>query len=306
MRSDRPIILHGTASVTANAVRGVDDETTLKNPLRAWTQINGIRFLMTTASIFRFSTAATRVRLHIGKHYLTHGFVPLWLLGRVIDDFRERDGAVAAAVSVYWRFPSPLYIPPGEYLVPEFYGQNYLDGTALGSQTVRVQYLARELPEGVRPPDEITIPWVAPYIPASIAAGAAADLVNSNEADLVNPHREVLAVDRFIGRILVNTYDPINYADPTTVNVNTRAYSDLTTVRMEDSAGHIIVRDPTPFGALFSVIDRSWEVRGTLLRPNGYITAYVEYDYSATVTGTLQPHIAMHGRRVINAGELGW
>lgn len=311
--TERSIILHGTAMLASEAITGVQSEVGLKNPLRTGTWIDAIRFTIPNpdapprVAAVANPASSIRVRLHVGRQYLTNGFVPIWLLGRVLDDLREWPFASPPAppgelapyqVHVFWSFRTPIYLPPGAYLVPEFQTVRYPDSANpfVLSQSVRIEYLARAT---TKAPREVTLPWVAAWLPPVVAGGSPPGNVSSTEADLINPHAEALAIDRFIGRLLVASVDPLSSWETTQFVPFVDAYSHLTRIWAEDSAGHILIRDPTPFGALFSTISRTWEIRGAGLRPHGFITAHLDYNYSGLVGANLQPHIALQGRRTV-------
>jgi hypothetical protein len=221
-----------------------------------------------------------RMRLRLGSEELTKGFVPLGCLGKVLND--ETSMGNGGHNSFVWRLPKPLYVPPSELLVPSFFTAP--GASAPNDYPHEVSYAGYSL-EGEPPPSEVHLPWASAWVPRKVLVPA--DVATSQNyidisktGDFPNPFPVPLHVQRFIGRYEFGTYSE-------SANVGQDLAGFLTTVTATDSAGNILVRDPTPFSHLFSPIDRCWTVNA-VLPPKGFYRFRMERNFAgyAVYSGT--------------------
>lgn len=232
--------------------------------------------------------------LVMGNHKITNGSIPVWNFGRAENLEGESKGAGANSFQSYsWRLPRPLYVPAGAVVAPKF--------THTGFTTqpinVRVGYSARTT---FVKPKRIYLPWVAKYISKAFNPLQNADVDNSTELDLVNPHAEPLHLQRFVGRTLKIRSDGVaNEDDPQSFG------SQYLTMRMTDSYGRPIVRSYTPFRSVFGAITRSWDLdNGAVLDPESYYLVNLkkaESDLGSDADAAAQAFISMVGWRELGA-----
>jgi hypothetical protein len=156
---------------------------------------------------------------------------------------------------------------------------------------VRVGYYARTV---FTKPKVVYVPWVACYTSKAFNPLSAAGVDSSSETDLVNPHPEVLHLQRFTGRLVTNL-------NATLTNERCPALgSKYLQVRMTDSYGRPIIRSYTPFAAAFQGATRSWEVDGAELDPDAYYIIQLRKDAESifvSPTAQAQAFVSMVGWR---------
>lgn len=292
-----------TPSLNANAEFGVTDESRLKNPHGTPILIDEIRFNVQPAnaagSADRHVAGDLRVQLKLGRVPLTNGFVPIWSLclgvnqtfGANAEQVVQQSGDRAVAPSLYtWHLPKPLYVPTGGYLDPLFQNAAVHFNTA---KTCRIVYAGRVLSADAPIPEKIHVPWATAFVGASKAAGTDTT-EQSREHHLVNPFDVPLKVQRFIGRLaqVIGSFAEA----PSAGAVD--AALQLATIRMVDSGGRIVIRDPTPFNHVFSIKDRAWTVNA-VLPPRGFYVAYFDERYSSLSGNAIQVFLSMIGHRTV-------
>lgn len=290
-----PLLLQ--AQITLNYVGGelgLADSTTLENPFQGPMWIDEIRFripatnAMTTPS---YAWAGLRAKFTLAGIPLTNGFVPLGLLGKVLNDsvtLGEQDVGDGSPSIFTWKLPRPIYIPAREFLRPTL----YLEPGAVFSpntfpRTVTIIYACRPVAKGTPPPEKINLPWVTffkpPYITMTTADGGSDAIDQSQPSDIFNPWPQNLHVQRFVGRLMgIPSGEDQNHMSIASANINltTGLPTSGTFVTAQDSFNNILVRDPTPFAHLFDFIDRAWTVNA-VLPPKGFYLFTVDRNWTA-------------------------
>lgn len=296
-----------TRSIPANGAEGVTDQLRLQNPRKTPILIDEIRFNVSPGAstvAVRHVAGDLRVDLRLGRTPLTNGFVPIWNLclgvnqsfGAGIASVPDQGGDFARAPSLYtWHLPRPLYIPANDHL--DVTVQNiavHFDT----SKTCRVVYAGRVIDPKAPVPDVIDVPWATAFVGTANAAGTDAT-EQTREHHLNNPFKVPLRVQRFIGRISQVNGSRADAASAAAVN----AALQYVTIRMVDSQGKVVIRDPTPFSHVFSIKDRAWTVNA-LLPAHGFYIAYFTEDYSPLAGNALQVYLSMIGHRQVRLKEL--
>lgn len=284
--------LHLSASVLLNSgSTGSVNPAVLKNPMGQDMEILEIKFELSSQSAKARGLGGTvLVSLALDALKLTNASVPLWSFGRAENLSGELKTSSNTApthgfLSYSWRLPRPLFVPAGSAVIPDFNHR----GDIPNSINLRVGYSARTVKTK---PRVVYIPWVARYISEAFNL-ADAGAFSSNELDLVNPHDEVLHLQRFTGRTLWQT---------TTAVAENQALltSRYLRMRMVDSYGRPLARTFMPFGAIFAAGSRSWEMdNGTVLDPKSFYIVDLQKDAMTSVAGYGQAQVAMVGWREV-------
>ncbi len=276
-----PLILQAQISPPAGGGSfGLADSTKLENPFQGPMWLDEIRFKLPGSEAGTLDTQAwsrLAVELKLGETPLTNGYVPISLLGKVLNDsesFGENSGGATVSPGAFtWKLPKPLFIPAREFLRPTMYFQPYSGAPA---KVVTIMYVCRPLPKGTPPPLVMQIPWVTYFKPPDLScalASPATDTTNdSTPADLYNPWDEELHVQRFVGRLMGQNYgENQNHMSIASANINltTEALASGTLVSAQDSFNNILIRDRTPFAHVFDFLDRAWTVN-CILAPKGF------------------------------------
>lgn len=273
-----PILMSsGLLTLAANQQQEVSDPTRFQNPFRTPMFIDEIRFVM----VGGWSQNFLQAKFRLGRTPLSRDYTPIGNFGRSLR---------ASARILTWRLPKPLYVPANEYLVP------HVRNTYTSSQQIEVIYAGRSLAANAPVPKSIFVPWVAAYQPAGVTtpAGNGNTIVASSEADIVNPFDVSMYVQRFLGRYQTNVSLVANQGEAT------GEFLDNTYIRAVNHEGTILVKDSTPFGALFDYTTKAWPA-GTVLPPKGFFLFEVERDFGsiASATQTTAPIISMVGYREV-------
>lgn len=276
----------------------------LKNPMGQDMELLEIKFELSGSAVGGLVAAfgaTIGCELMLGQHKITGSAVPVWNFGRAENLTAETKydnnagGDDLAFVSYSWRLPRPLYIPAGAVLTPKFSH----NGMVAAAVNTRVGYSARTI---FARPKVLYMPWVASYKSKAFNPISAAGVDNSSELDLVNPHPEVLHLQRFVGRALV-----ISAADGSTGELGSQAFcSQSLSLRMTDSYGRPVVRDYTVFDQVFSALTRSWDMdNGAGLDPQSYYLVNLKKAAATYGVGntndSAQAFISMVGWRELGA-----
>ncbi len=296
-----PLLLQAQIIVPAGGGSfGVADSTRLTNPFQAPMWLDEIRFRLPTNA---HQYAGMRVLLELGETPLTNGFVPIATLGKVLNDSRTNGEFVAVSAEVVpncftWKLPKPLFIPAREYLRPTMYFDTF---SGAATNPVTIIYCCRPLPKNTPTPQTMQIPWVTyfqpPYLSCSSGTPAVDTINQSTLSDLFNPWDEELHVQRLMGRLLVRGTnsggDEDNHMSLVSAKVNltpgqttSGQVTTGTLVSAQDSFNNILVRDTTPFGHVFDIIDRSWTVNA-ILPPKGFYLFTVDRLWSNYLPATV-------------------
>lgn len=269
---------------------GLADTTVLENPFQGPMWLDEIRFSM---SPFTASNAwgSFKVELKLGDVPLTNGFVPMSLLGKM-QNCSTVAGETSNAPHVFiWKLPKPLFIPTRELLRPTMYYDNV--GAPAQAQTITITYACRPLPKDTPTPKKLHIPWVSYFKPVSVTTPGATDRTDhSTPADIFNPFKQDLHIQRFVGRLMGNIVGGANkLMDLASAKIDLATSNPTvgTFVSAQDSFNNILIRDPTPFAHVFDVVDMSWTVNCTL-PPQGFYVFTIDRlwsGYGGTFTGTI-------------------
>jgi len=274
-----PILLSGVITPPGiGATQGLADSSLMQNPFNTPMWIDEVRMRRVSGS---GNSLDTHLKLTLGRIPVTHGFVPVGALGKRLAGFTS-NGDFDDPLYLTWRLPRPLLIPAGEYLVPMLYAASSASGW-------RISYAGRSLPKEFAIPPIVQVPYATPFVAATRVDPTDDTTQVSHETDLVNVFDVPLFVQRFVGRLLVDSA------------WNAYASRELLMLRMYDSIGKILVRDETPFGHVFSELEDSWTVH-TQLAPKGFYTATLLENYSllARGAGAVQAAITLVGHREVD------
>lgn len=323
-----PIILQTRITVPAGGSMGVADPTKLENPFQGPMWLEEIRFrLPTLAAGPGVGWSSLRVELKLGDIPITNGYVPISLLGKVLNEgsFGNTTINTNAAVtneiwlqSYTWKLPKPLYIPAREYLKPQMYFDPYPGAAPID---VVITYSCRPIPAGTPPPAKIRLPWVAFYQPPYIAVPTnGSDVFNTSApSDLYNPFQQDLHVERFLGRFMVQggyALPGLGFSDgedgyafgdlnSARVDLTTTLPTQGTFVSGQDSFNNILIRDPTPFAHVFDFLDRAWTVHATL-PPQGYYLFKIDRMWGNYNPTTISPTPAPGFSATVGISMVAW
>lgn len=278
--------------LAVKAQLAISDPTRLRNPLQAPMYIDSIVIY----NVFDESHLGDiQVRFRLGAEYLTNGYVPLLTFDRLPNTSLGLSESSIGAACYIWRFKKPLYVPANGYLVGELWNTGTTQNATYND--IVVTYRGRSLPRNFRP-REVHLPWCASFIPPSIDLTTPADSKQqSKKTDLVNPFNVPFHVTRFNGSIC-HASKPSFFSTAKGIFL----LDEQTTVRLTDSTGGIIVRDPTPLGHLCQILDASWQMNA-IIKPRQFWIANMEFNYSALTFTTLfpiiQPFVAISGYRTL-------
>lgn len=223
----QPVILNDTITVPANtkiSPTGIG----LQNPFQVGLLIDAIRIVTVPVAVPDSFNSSVRVRFMLDN-------VP-------ITDYTHLS-CLHTTVSNKWVLDTPLYVPPRGYLVPDLWNSNEWN---VGTATIQVTYYCRKTFER---PTKIKVPWVCEFVTPAMDGGANITVV-SKPTDLRNPFEDAITVKRFMGRVSSSGLSANNSA---------LLRFQYLAVSMFDHQRRIVVRDKTPFGALFNVNDSSWQ-----------------------------------------------
>jgi hypothetical protein len=305
-----PILLSAVANGVVPGTEVQLNPQLLRNPFNTPMLINEVRVSVEQGSV---TGGSVHVELKLGRTPLTKGFVPAWLLGKMLNSIEMNNAALTNTYT--WRFPKPLFVPAAELLSASIRYRNDLFGTlppvpAGIVNSVRVDYAGRTLPGNTAVPPILQVPFVAAYIapPVSVGVGAVVAYLNeSTEVDLCNPFNGPLYVQRFLGRLMVNNAGADIDAGVAGALVTNKydVWEHELLVRMTSSEGKITVRDEVPFGHLFSAVDRAWTVGDTLIRPKAFYRVTLRTGNLAAMGGgapyVCVPMVSMVGWREVES-----
>lgn len=295
------------------------DSNVMQNPSRNPCWIDEVRF------VFNSSDGATipfvAARLQVNRQMITNEFVPLWSLSKEINTlcpvgnqspFPNNQIQANQDVLVY-RPPVPIYVPRGCYLkvdltlFPPSFNYDSSDGREppILHQPTRIYcaFACRDIDPNDPIPATVSVPWVAKWLPPPFP-GQTRTRVQSTQSDLIAPFAQPLRVKSLLARALVIDNDMWKAGDAQGNIIP--ALFDTLLMRMRRVNGAIVVRDPTPFGQIFTGIDREWKM-DTIVEANSYFLAEIEAKLEAFDSvdfySAVYANIAMHGYRDVSMPE---
>jgi hypothetical protein len=270
----------------------------LSNPSRTPMLIDEIRFISPSALVNPFMYVDTQLKF--AWNQITNSFVPIGLLGGVFNrrflngsyvaqTLRTQVSNLTFSFVQVWRFPKPVYLDPNEIVSVEF-RLNEQFNAALATQfsttidnitfPITCAMVCRSLPIGTPPPKQLQMPWATHWRTVNFA-NAVETTDRSTVLNLVNPHREDLKIQAFVGRIFTQFDDAIeNRLDQFATGTNPALYERDITVTANHVNGAQLVKDPTPFGQVFSTVDNCW-YPNAILKPNDYYIFTMQADLRA-------------------------
>lgn len=272
-----PIIMDASKTIAVGATVAFHDESRLRVPCARGMFLDEIRIIAPeNPAVAPFGNAQVKFRFRTWD--ITNDLVNIRFLG-------PRFTSLVANSQVWqtcWRLPKPMFIPQGELLIPTI-KNGYPAG---GSNKFIVAYVGRELPDEEPVPREVTLPFIADYLPTLPVPVATAFDLESTSNQICNPFSEPLYVYRLMGGYVTPSFDlGRQYLD---------SYKEQLTVMITDSHGETIVRDATPFSHLFPQRGPGWLVK-TVLQPGDYWRVVLHGEAASTV----QPEIAMFGYHTV-------
>lgn len=286
-----PIILQAqiTLPVTGGEF-GLADTTRLENPFQGPMWLDEIRFRMPISTAggdaSPLAWSNLKVSLKLGEIPLTHGFVPIGLLGKVLNDSTglEQTTSSLGPAMFTWKLPKPLFIPARELLRPTMYIEPGF--TTVPTKTITIIYACRPLPQGTPTPKVLQLPWVTYFKPPNLTTATSDQTDQSTPSDLFNPWDQDLHVQRFVGRLMQIFGEDDGYMDIASalVDLNTGLPTIGTFVSAQDSFNNILIRDETPFAHVFDFVDRSWTVN-CKVPPKGFYLFTVDRLWSLYTAG---------------------
>lgn len=266
-----PIIMDASVTVPRTTIVQLNDESRLRTPCRRGMLLDEIRIIPP-----EHTDNNAMVKFRFRNWDLTNDWVSMGFLGPRMTSLTT----YGSLYHVNWRLPKPLYVPPGEYVIPSI---NNPSGVAT-SYLFRIAYLGRELPDEEPIPDEVTLPFIGNYTALAGTDGQVyQDESKSNQ--LCNPFSEPLYVYRMMGgtRSIGRSF------------IDTTTYRELLKVSIMNSRGDTIVRDPTPFQHLFPQRGPGWLVK-TVLQSSEYWRVKL---YSEAAGSTGAPEVNMFGYHTV-------
>lgn len=294
-----PVIMSSSCQVARNNT-GLPSSLDLTYPYRKAVWIEEIRFQIyqdqeggSPGSPISLG-ANLAMTLALGRHYIARYPVPIWLLGTVqarsIESTLETS-TVAQWVSQYrWRLPVPLYLEPGQTLLPVFQRgipAGLPDDGMTNPFTVQVTYAGRVASPKAPRPRTIHVPFVSPFV-----TDLSATYQETTENDLANPFDKPLRVQRLTGRVYNQTAGSVA-VEAQALTPPTAGLGSALTVMMEDSWGGKMVNNPTGPSDVWDIIRGAWTI-DTMLPPKG------QYRVKATNLNTAAfqyLHVAMIATR---------
>mgnify|MGYP000317080787 FL=1 len=294
----------------------------LKNPYRTPILIDELRFSATAITVDPFFYLDMEMKF--GPENLTDSYVPLCLLAPSFNTDPRKQFRLSSPVkpnaprgsrAMVWRLPRPLWVSYHESITIRFrlnaprvaaYVARY--GT-FPTITLHVALAGRSTPSDALPPDQVHIPWVANYVSPSIEGPSLVEY-ETTATDLVNPAAQPFKLQHIVGRLMFNGDNATDFngaSPPSTAKLqgmkSTLLY-DCASLTLRRHRGSMIIRDLTPWGAIFEPGSSVWAAR-TVLPSKSYYIAKVRLDtrdLDATGFDT-QMMLGLVGYRTVDRSE---
>lgn len=273
-----PLIMDASKTIAVGATVAFLDESRLQVPCSRGMFLDEIRIIAPeNPAVAPYNNVQVKFRFR--QWDITNDLVNVRFLG-------PRFTSLVANSQVWqtcWRLPKPMFIPQGELLVPTIKN----GCPAGGSNKFIVAYVGRELPDEEPVPREVTLPFIADYLPTLPASPTSGFDIESTSNQLCNPFSEPLNVYRLMGGYVTPSFDLGR-------QFNALGQEQLS-VMITDSRGETIVRDATPFSHLFPQRGPGWLVKA-VLQPGDYWRVNLHAEPSAQAP---QPEVAMFGYHTV-------
>lgn len=331
--SVRPLVRRAEVLLQSNA-GGSPQALALTNPTGEPWEIHEIKFGIRRETDLTSREASAGALIGCRMTWLgkpvTQGFVPVWNFGLAKRAGLEIQTPVRYSPlpsSIYartsdayygWELDHPLYIPPGTTLLPEF------KHSGLSPRTYRasILYSGNVLVNAPRP-RKVKVPFVSAWQSNFYEALTETGEETSPETVLYNDLGAPWTIERFIGRVALNTS---LLADPGGGNATIETIVDdladglfageMFRVKHYDSLGNIVVRgyaagNGPPLRSVYGPRGRAWQQRHTLDAEQRHTIvlfkkAAPEGTQYAVVSGGFDSQTiqAVHGAAQISA--VGW
>lgn len=202
--------------------------------------------------------------LTLGNAQLTNGLCPVISFAPVYSQpaFRLK----ASVNTLVWHFAKPLYVPTVTQFGATFQRRNPFPNT--WDSTPGTQFFftlaGRSIPAGMPVPSRIYVPYACStsvYRSTFNPATGETTPFTSKDNEIGNPFDADLRMSYFAGYNLAET-DSLNpTGNPTLVPI---------LVQATYASGKMLIRDQTPFGALFPIVHSMFRTNG-LMKPKDFI-----------------------------------
>ena len=206
---NQPLVLVGSVSLAPNST-GSPNTLSLKNQTGLPIEIDEIHFrihlsvpmaVMAAGGIYVFAQHLVEANFTLGNLPLTNGFLPVALLCREaapvatfqFDMSQPLAGNDDQVACTRWKLPRPLWLAPGETLLPVFRHP----GLVAQNVDLTVTYVCRTV-SGSRSPDRIAVPYATAFMSDTFPLDGTFAEQTSDERDLANPFDVPLNVEHFV------------------------------------------------------------------------------------------------------------
>jgi hypothetical protein len=240
------------------------------------------------------------VRLTLDGKEITRDFVPAWLFAPVQDvlvehmsnatDWFTAGDTGITNTAIRWRLPKPLFLKPGQTLIPQFQGRSPDDNAGVfvldPGCLVDIGYLGRTVPIGTPLPSKVCLPYVSHAGLVQPTSGQAASQIFTEE--FRNWFSTDLYVQRFVMRHGVASGQ---VGDQTEIDeYATGSAFALASLPYTDSVMSVDILAPNGFKCLENypqAVEAFWHSRhhwthGTILKPGA--TFRITLAQTATLT----------------------
>lgn len=186
-----------------------------------------------------------------------------------------------------WHLPRPMYVPPNVQIHAKIRRRLPTGWTINDANIPFVFSLAgRSVPSGMQVPNKIYVPWATAFH----VYNATTVPVSSNNASIVNPHDEPLHMSYLCGFQMNSPQGDV-------------VMKAGTTVQATFSNNKLLIRDPTPFGALFPPNRPVMRLDG-LLQPKQFVQLLLDIPTTAAnYTNLIFTTIGLVGYREIDTPQ---
>jgi len=306
-----PILLAAGVNLSEPSGAVIPDLGLLQNQYRQPMVIDEINIILkhsvaVASGLLNFG-GSVRVKLDLGRIGITSGSIPVWLFGPIMlsnsvsfsnagkvqsENIQGQNGvdvtAIPATYSRFrWKLPAPLFISPGQVLVPSFSRTN--ESSPVATVRATISYSGRRLPDNTPVPRQIAVPYVASFIGKRGATAAI-----SADTDLYNAFMTPLHIQRFVGRLQRSDQGGAGALDElqSSAFVGSTPNPQQFIVKMSDARGRDVIREYTTWPSVFNPARRSWTAPSILL-PRDRYTFY----YSAPANSNISPMVSLIGWR---------
>lgn len=282
LEDTRPLALHAEVNLASNQ-ESAPNSIALVNPHPEPWEVHEIKFSVRPRNATQQASGGLlSCGLSLGPEPITDSPVPVWNFGPSYEPDLESVQAFnwgrPAAASFFfpawdrrvesyyrWKLDWPLFILPGQAIIPHFRHTGLADVPITAGITVSGRRLLHS-----PSPRRVKVPFVSVWQSNFYSAVGAAAEEFSPESTLRNQFNKPLTVERFIGRICQRIQSAESFFGPTErFSVVTEAFDGpwaqtLFKVRQNDSMGNVIIRDKTGYRSAYGYRTRAWHCQHVL------------------------------------------